>query len=200
MRHTLARKPRGWRIAARNGVGRSLPLTENGCHSAVHCDRRPLVRFGDLRMPFDAARQVCPTTSHSKPSRRSHWNRSASHRRRGFLLVWYWPTQAMARRSLWAVIARARLYRLALSARGFAQRGDRQPRIGDGGRRGQATRLHPDHADDAQRPGTRLLPEAGLRHRRDDRLRSAGSDPLLHDEAAGAATRLIRRHGSGQTT
>ena len=43
---------------------------------------------------------------------------------------------------------------------------------------GQATRLHPDRPDDAQRPGARLLPEAGLRHRGDDRLRSARFDTL----------------------
>ena len=83
------------------------------------------------------------------------------------------------------------LCRLVLSDRGFAPRTDRQPRIGGGRRRGQTTRLHPDRADDAQRRGARVLPEAGLRHRRDDRLRSARSDPLLHDEAAGAAARLI---------
>src|SRR6202022_3727761 len=69
-------------------------------------------------------------------------------------------------------------------------------RIGDGRRRGQETWLHPDRADDAQRRGARLLPQARLRHRRDNRLRSAGSDPVLHDEAAGAAARLIRRHYS----
>ena len=45
---------------------------------------------------------------------------------------------------------RARLCRLVLSARGFAPRTDRQPRIGDGGRRGQTTRLHSDRVDDAQ--------------------------------------------------
>src|ERR1700738_1376407 len=95
------------------------------------------------------------------------------------------------RRAPRTVRIRARLYRLVLPARGFAPRTDRQPRIGDGRRRGQTTRLHPDRADDAQRRGARVLPEARLRHRRDDRLRSAGSDPLLHDEAAGAAARLI---------
>src|SRR6266436_8554985 len=80
---------------------------------------------------------------------------------------------------------------LVISARGFAPRPDRQPRIGDGRRRGQTTRLQPDRADDAQRRGARVLPEAGLRHRRDDRLRPARSHALLHDEAAGAAARLI---------
>ena len=44
------------------------------------------------------------------------------------------------------------------------------PRIGDGRRRGQATRLHPDRADDAQRRGAGVLPKAGLRGRGDDRL------------------------------
>src|SRR6266849_6358120 len=52
----------------------------------------------------------------------------------------------------------------------FRPLADRQPRIGDGRRRGQATRLHPDRADDTQRRGARLLSEAGLRPRRDDRL------------------------------
>ena len=85
----------------------------------------------------------------------------------------------------------ARLCRLVLSARGAAPRTDRQPRIGDGRGRGAATRLHPDRADDAQRRGAGVLPEAGLRGCGNDRLRSAGSDPLLHDEAAGAAARLI---------
>ena len=42
------------------------------------------------------------------------------------------------------------------------RRADRQPRISGGRRRGQTTRLHPDRADDAQRRGARLLPEAGL--------------------------------------
>jgi hypothetical protein len=32
----------------------------------------------------------------------------------------------------------------------LARRTDWQPRIGDGGRRGQTTRLHPDCVDDAQ--------------------------------------------------
>src|SRR6266567_3291919 len=44
------------------------------------------------------------------------------------------------------------------------------------------------------RIGSRVLAmaeEAGLRGCGNDRLRSAGSDPLLHDEAAGAAARLI---------
>ncbi len=40
-----------------------------------------------------------------------------------------------------AVRIRARLCRLALSPGGFAPRTDRQPRIGDGRRRGQTTRL-----------------------------------------------------------
>src|SRR3984893_14716430 len=61
------------------------------------------------------------------------------------------------------------------------------------GRRRGCTR---DRADDAQHRGARLLSEAGLRHRRDDRLRPARPDPLLHDEAVGAAGRPIRRHYS----
>ena len=42
------------------------------------------------------------------------------------------------------------VYVLVLSARRLARRTDWQPRIGDGGRRGQTTRLHSDRVDDAQ--------------------------------------------------
>ena len=45
---------------------------------------------------------------------------------------------------------RARLCRLVLSARRLARRTDWQPRIGDGRRGRQTTRLHPDRVDDAQ--------------------------------------------------
>ena len=90
------------------------------------------------------------------------------------------------------------VYRLVLSATGFAWRTDRQSRIGDGRRRGQTTRLHPDRVDDAQHRGARLLPETGLQGRGDDRLRAAGPHALLHDEEA--LTNEIRRqieHGRG---
>jgi hypothetical protein len=47
---------------------------------------------------------------------------------------------------------------------------------------GRTARLHAHRADDAQRPGTRLLQETGLRRRGDDRLRPARPHALLQDE------------------
>lgn len=52
------------------------------------------------------------------------------------------------------------------------------------GRRRGCTRLHAHRDDDAQRPGTRLLPEIGLRCRGDDRLRPARLHALFHDAEA----------------
>ena len=77
-----------------------------------------------------------------------------------------------------------RLCRLVVSAGGFASRTDRQPRIGDGRRRGPAARLHTHRAHNAERRSTRLLQEAGIRCSRDDRLRTARPHALLHDEEA----------------
>ena len=78
----------------------------------------------------------------------------------------------------------ARLRRLVLPARGSAPRSNRQPGSGNGGRRGQTTRLHSDRVDDAQHRGARLLPETGLRCRGHNRLRAAWPHALLHAEKA----------------
>ena len=78
----------------------------------------------------------------------------------------------------------ASLRRLVFPARGSAPRSDRQPGAGDGGRRGQTTRLHSDRVDDAQHRGARLLPETGIRCRGDNRLRAARPHALLHGEKA----------------
>ena len=54
------------------------------------------------------------------------------------------------RRAPRTIRIRARLRRLVLPTRGSAACWDRQPGVGDGGRRGQTTRLHSDRVDDAQ--------------------------------------------------
>ena len=77
-----------------------------------------------------------------------------------------------------------RLCRLVVSAGGFASRTDRQPRIGDGRRRGPTSRLHTHRTHNTERRSTRLLQEAGLRSRSDDRLRTTRPHALLHGEEA----------------
>src|SRR5262252_9537902 len=90
------------------------------------------------------------------------------------------PDRPGHRRAPWPIGVRASLHRLVFPARGSAPRSDRQPGAGDGGRRGQTTRLHSDRVDDAKHRGARLLPETGLHCRGDNRLRAARPDALLH--------------------